>query len=228
MKKTHITLAVLATAVTVVSASQAVNAQLVISQNSNSTTIVQAPTTATSTTTDTKTISTQGANYTLDPAHANVRFAIDHYGTTTNQGGFYGVTGDLQFNPAKQTGAIDVIIPISTLKTGNEHFDNHLKTADFFNIEKYPTAEFKSTKFYFDGEKVSKVTGNLTMLGKTNPVTLTATKFNCYLSPILKAQVCGGDFETTIDRTQWGMSKYVLMGMSKNVKLNIQVEASKK
>ena len=93
MKKTHITLAVLATAVTVVSASQAVNAKLVISQNSNSTTIVQAPTTATSTTTDTKTISTQGANYTLDPAHANVRFAIDHYGTTTNQGGFYGVTG---------------------------------------------------------------------------------------------------------------------------------------
>ena len=74
--------------------------------------------------------------------------------------------------------------------------------------------------------KVTKVDGNLTLLGKTNPVSLKATKFNCYNSPMLKnAQVCGGDFETTIDRTKWGMDTYVKMGFAKDVKLNIQVEA---
>lgn len=164
-------------------------------------------------------------NYKLDPAHANVRFAIDHFGTTTNQGGFYGLTGDLNYNPAKRIGSIDIDIPVSSLDTNNEHFTNHLKSAEFFNAEKYPTAHFKSTKFHFKNGKVSKVDGQLTLLGKTNPVSLKATKFNCYDSPMLKAPVCGGDFETTIDRTQWGMDTYVSMGFSKNVKLNIQIEA---
>lgn len=228
MKNITLALAALTTAIL---ASTAVNAELVISQNGNPTTLAATSQTATKNpakpVTSTKTSST-GTNYTIDPNHGNVRFSIDHFGTTTNQGGFYGVTGDLMYDPAKKTGAIDVIIPINNLETGNEHFTNHLKSKDFFNVEQYPTAEFKSTKFYFNGDKISKVTGNLTLLGKTNPVTLTATKFNCYNSPMLNAQVCGGDFETTIDRTKWGMDGMVKMGMSKNVKLNIQVEASKK
>lgn len=233
MKKTTFALAALITAIV----STNVNAELVINQNGNSTTIGETSARATTTTTDTTsanaspattTKAVKGANYSLDPNHSNVRFAIDHFGTTTNHGGFYGVTGDLAYNPTKKTGAIDVIIPINNLETGNEHFTNHLKSKDFFNAEKYPTAEFKSTKFYFNGNKISKVAGNLTMLGKTNPVTLTATKFNCYDSPMLKTQVCGGDFETTIDRTQWGMDGMVKMGMPKNVKLTIQVEAGKK
>ena len=132
----------------------------------------------------------------------------------------------MNYNPAKNTGSINVDIPVNNLDTGNEHFTNHLKSAEFFNAEKYPTANFKSTKFHFKNGKVTKVDGNLTLLGKTNPVSLKATKFNCYNSPMLKnAQVCGGDFETTIDRTKWGMDTYVKMGFAKDVKLNIQVEA---
>ena len=64
-------------------------------------------------------------------------------------------------------------------------------------------------------------------MGKTHPVTLKATKFNCYQSPMLKTEVCGGDFETVIDRTQWGMNYLVNAGMTKNVKLDIQIEAAK-
>lgn len=233
----------LATLATAIFATTAVNAELVISQNgkaietSNTVTKAAADAAARSTAVQ-KAIRDAKANayaktnrnttnYSLDPNHSNVRFAIDHFGTTTNHGGFYGVTGDLAFDPAKRMGAIDVIIPINSLQTGNDHFTNHLKSKDFFNAEQYPNAEFKSTKFYFNGNKLSKVTGNLTMLGKTNPVTLTATKFNCYDSPMLKTQVCGGDFDTTIDRTLWGMDGMVKMGMPKNVKLTIQVEAGK-
>lgn len=172
-------------------------------------------------------VTAQASTYQIDSAHTNARFAIDHFGTSTNTGGFYGLEGTVEFDPSKKTGSVDVSIPVENLQTGLEAFDVHLKSADFFNAEKFPTMQFKSTKFHFKGNKVVKVDGQLTLLGKTNPVTLKATKFNCYDSPMLKTQVCGGDFETTIDRTKWGMDTYVKMGVTKNVKINLQIEASK-
>ena len=165
--------------------------------------------------------------YTIDPAHANARFAIDHFGTTTNTGGFYNLTGTVAFDPKAQTGSVDVRIPVSSLNTGNARFDEHLKSADLFNAAQYPEMRFQSSKWHFKGNKVSSVEGTLTLLGQTHPVTLKATKFNCYNSPMLKTEVCGGDFETVIDRSKWGMNYLVAAGMSKNVKLNIQIEAAK-
>ena len=85
-------------------------------------------------------------------------------------------------------------------------------------------ASFVGDKFEFDGSKVKSVAGQLTMLGKTMPVTLTAHHYNCYDHPFFKAQACGGDFETTIQRSQWGMA-YGLPGIPDSVKLVIQVEA---
>lgn len=74
---------------------------------------------------------------------------------------------------------------------------------------------------------LAAVSGDLTLLGKTQPVTLKATNFNCYDSPMLKREVCGGDFETTIDRTQFGVNYGIDWGFPKNVRLLIQVEAVK-
>lgn len=227
MRKTTLVLAILITATFATS----VNAELSINgtNHTNSdipTQKIITPAHATADTTTKKIVKSNSTQYKIDPYHANVRFAIDHFGTTTNQGGFYGLTGEMTFDPAKKLGNIDIDIPVSTLQTGNDHFTNHLKSDEFFNAEKYPTANFKSTKFHFKNGKVTKVDGNLTLLGKTNPVSLKATKFNCYDSPMLNANVCGGDFETTIDRTKWGMDTYVKMGMSKNVKLNVQIEAA--
>ena len=87
---------------------------------------------------------------------------------------------------------------------------------------------FVSTKFNFNGKKLVSVDGKLTLLGKTQPVKLTASKFNCYPNPMLKTEVCGGDFSTTIDRTKWGMNYLVKEGMAKNVRIDIQIEAAKK
>lgn len=166
--------------------------------------------------------------YVIDQAHTHARFAIDHMNTSTNQGGFYSLSGEVDFDPKKKTGFIDITIPMDSLATGIGAFDTHLKSADFFDVANHPTAQFKSTKWHFKGKKVTKVDGQLTMMGKTHPVTLTAKKFNCYQSPMLNAQVCGGDFEATIDRTKWGVDKYVDFGVTKTVKLAIQVEAYKK
>lgn len=167
------------------------------------------------------------AEYKIDSNHANARFAANHFGTSTNTGGFYGLTGTVSYDAKAQTGSVDVVIPMSALNTGLPGFDKHLKSKDFFNAEKFPEMRFQSTKWHFQDGKVAAVDGNLTLLGQTHPVTLKAKQFNCYLSPMLKAQVCGGDFEAVIDRTQWGMNYGVAFGMTKEVKLDIQIEASK-
>ncbi len=85
-----------------------------------------------------------------------------------------------------------------------------------------------SDTFNFSGDKVSEVTGQLTLMGKTQPVTLKASKFNCYPNPMLqKRETCGGDFETTIDRTAFGMNYGIDWGFAKNVRLIVQIEAVK-
>ena len=171
------------------------------------------------------------ATYLLEPNNSNVRFEIDHFNTSTNTGGFYNLTGQLEYDPNAKTGSISLVIPINSLNTGNKAFDIVLNSPDFFDVEKFPLASFESTKWYFADDKaganVTKVDGNLTMHGITNPITLTATKFNCYFSFIAKKPVCGGDFTTTIDRTKWDMSKYTLLGITEKVTLNVQIEAAK-
>lgn len=105
------------------------------------------------------------AEYQLDPNHTNVRFAIKHFDTSTNRAGIYNLQGKMQFDREAKTSSIDLAIPLKGLSSGNEHFDQHLLSADILDAEKYPEIAFKSTKFNFDGDKVSSVEGELTMHG---------------------------------------------------------------
>ncbi len=169
----------------------------------------------------------QAADYKLDPLHTKAIFYMDHFNTSTNSGGFYEIGGNISFDAKTMDGKIDISIPVKTLNTGIAGFDKHVKSADILDAEKFPTIEFKSTKWNFAGDKLASVDGDLTIKGKTLPIQLTATKFGCYQNPMFKAEVCGGDFETTIDRTQWGVDFLVKEGMTKMVKLEIQAEAIK-
>lgn len=165
--------------------------------------------------------------YKFDNMHTNAVFNIDHFQTSTNHGGVYAISGELKYQPEKQVAEMRVTIPVSALNTGVEAFDNHIRSSDILDAEKYPEIVFKSTKWHFDDNKPVSIDGLLTMKGVTKPVTLTTTKFGCYMSPIFKAQVCGGDFVTQIDRTQWGVDYLVDMGMTKVVDIKIQAEAVK-
>ncbi len=169
----------------------------------------------------------QAANYAIDPTHTFVTFEISHFGATTNRARFDKKQGTVEFDRAAKTGKVDISIDTTSVNSGTPPFDKHLQSADLFDAAKHPTIKFVSDKFSFTGDKVSEVTGQLTLLGKTAPVTLKATQFNCYDSPMLKREVCGGDFETTIDRTQWGMNYGVEWGFPKNVRLVVQIEAVK-
>ena len=169
----------------------------------------------------------QAANYAIDPTHTFVTFEIGHFGATTNRARFDKKQGTVEFDRAAKTGKVDISIDVTSVNSGTPPFDKHLQSADLFDAAKHPTIKFVSDKFSFNGDKVSEVSGQLTLLGKTAPVTLKATQFNCYDSPMLKREVCGGDFEATIDRTQWGMNYGVDWGFAKNVRLVVQIEAVK-
>ena len=169
----------------------------------------------------------QAANYAIDPTHTFVTFEISHFGATTNRARFDKKQGTVEFDRAAKTGKVDISIDVTSVNSGTPPFDKHLQSADLFDAAKHPTIKFVSDKFSFNGDKVSEVSGQLTLLGKTAPVTLKATQFNCYDSPMLKREVCGGDFEATIDRTQWGVNYGIDWGFTKNVRLVVQIEAIK-
>lgn len=178
----------------------------------------------------TASIASHAANYVIDTSNTNVRFAIDNLKSAATTGGFYNVQGQLKYDPYAKTGNISLVIPIKSLDTGNKAFNIKLTDADFFNMQQFPSARFESTKWYFNNafnEHVTKVDGNLTLRGETHPISLQATKFNCYLSSSIKKDVCSGNFTTTIDRTRWNINKYTLFGTTKNLTLNIQVAATK-
>ena len=161
----------------------------------------------------------QTAAYAIDPTHTFVSFEIGHFGTTTNRGRFDKKEGTIAFDRAGKTGKVDISVDTASISTGTDAFNKHLQSADLFDAAKYPTIKFSADKFAFTGDKVSQITGTLTLLGKTQPVTLKASQFNCYMSPMVKREVCGGDFETTIDRTQFGMNYGIDWGFPKDVRL---------
>ena len=77
---------------------------------------------------------------------------------------------------------------MASVSTGVGPLDGHLKSKDFFDAAANPSTTFVADKFVFDGDKVTEVVGALTMMGKSNPVTLKASNFNCYQSPMLGAR----------------------------------------
>ncbi len=170
----------------------------------------------------------QGASsYAIDPTHTFVTFEASHFGTSIIRGRWDKKEGSIQFDRAAKTGRAEITLDMASISTGVAPFDGHLKGKDFFNVAEHPTAKFVGERFVFDGDKVARVEGQLTMMGKTNPVVLTAKLFNCYNSPMLKREVCGGDFEATIARSQWGINYGAPVVTPDAIRLWIQVEAVK-
>jgi polyisoprenoid-binding protein YceI len=169
----------------------------------------------------------QPVTYKVDPAHTFATFEVVHFGTSTVRGRFNKVDGTITVDRGAGSGRADITVHTGSIDSGVPDFDKHLKTADFFDAEKMPTARFQSEQFRFEGDKLRSVSGTLSLLGKSQPVTLEAQRFNCYDNPMLKTQVCGGDFETTLERSKWGMNWGIDMGIPDKVRIVVQIEAAK-
>jgi polyisoprenoid-binding protein YceI len=170
----------------------------------------------------------ESATYAIDPNHSFATFEIGHFGTSTNRGRFNKTAGTVTVDKAAKTGSLDVTVDTTSLDTGTAAFTKHISSEEMLNVAAFPTAHLVADKFVFGADgKVSEIDGSLTLLGKTNPVVLKAQNYNCYASPMVKKEVCGGDFDTTIVRSQYGVSYGLNYGFPDNVHLVIQVEAVK-
>ncbi|WP_345540039.1 YceI family protein [Variovorax defluvii] len=167
----------------------------------------------------------KGASYVVDPTHTFVMYEMGHYGTTTNRGRFSTKDGTIKIDGSGQGGKIDITMDISSINTGVDLLNRHVLSKDFFNVAEFPLARFVADKIDFSGDKVTEVEGALTLMGKTRPIKLKANRFGCYMSPLIKRQVCGGDFETTVARSDWGITWGIPFGFEDRVRLLVQVEA---
>lgn len=165
-------------------------------------------------------------SYELDPSHTWVVYEIVHFGTSTNRGRFPVKAGKAQIDVQAHTGQLDVTVDTSAPASGVPALDGVMQGERLFRSSEFPTARFVANDMRFDGDKPAEVKGDLTLLGVTHPVTLKTQRFNCYTNTMLKREVCGGDFETTIQRSRWGMG-WAPHIVADDVRLLIQVEAIK-
>jgi polyisoprenoid-binding protein YceI len=169
---------------------------------------------------------TAADSYTVDPAHTFPNFEINHLGFSTMHGRFGATTGKITLDTAAKSGSIDITIDATSIDTGHAKRDTHLKSDEFFNVAKFPTLAYKSSKLKFNGDKLSGADGELTMLGVTKPVSLAVTAFNCGPHPMNKKPMCGANATATIKRSDFGLSTYV-PAVGDEVKISIEVEAGK-
>lgn len=129
-----------------------------------------------------------GDMYYTDQGHTEVFFGWSHAGVSRQNGEFTKVEGVLDLDPENvENSSIDVTIDASSVSTGFKPLDDHLKNKDFLEVEKYPTITFKSTSIKKTGEKTADVTGDLTIHGVTNPVTLKTTLTHMGAHPVAAA-----------------------------------------
>jgi polyisoprenoid-binding protein YceI len=108
----------------------------------------------------------------IDPAHSAAEFKVKHMMISNVKGSFTGLAGVLTEHATDSTlSFIEASIPVATISTGDAQRDGHLKSADFFDSEKFPTLDFKSTRVVRKGEAEYDVTGDLTIHGVTKAVT---------------------------------------------------------
>lgn len=165
--------------------------------------------------------------YSFDKAHTNVIWFANHFGYSHPFGYFKDIDGNFwvdQQNPANSK--IDVTIKIASLTTPSDKFTEHLKTKDFFGVEKFPDAKYVSTKVEVTGKDTANVTGNLTLHGVTKPVVL-AVKMNAIGDhPMSKKPYAGFSATGIIKRSEFGMASF-LPGVGDDVRIVIETEGEK-
>ncbi len=165
-------------------------------------------------------------SYTVDPGHTYVSFAINHLGFSTMRGKFNKQSGSLKYDPAAKKASVSIEIDAASIDTGHTKRDQHLSAPDFLNVVENPTITFKSTDTGWSGNKLTSVSGNLTIMGVSKLVTLKVTSINCGVHPFNKKELCGFDAEGSIKRTDYGVN-YGMPAIGEVLDLNIELEAVK-
>ncbi|GAA1430280.1 YceI family protein [Streptomyces thermospinosisporus] len=189
--------------------------------------------TATATTTVNPDLAALTGDYTIDPAHTTLGFTARHAMVTNVKGEFREFSGTLHLDgtdPSKSTASIDVVM--DSIDTGNADRDNHLRSADFFDTEKYPKMTFRSTAAEALGGDHYRITGDLTIRDVTKPVTIDL-EFNGAAKDPFGNERVGFEGKAEILRSDWGLTWNAALEtggvlVSDKIKLNFDISAIRK
>ncbi|HWO99556.1 MAG TPA: YceI family protein [Methylococcus sp.] len=165
-------------------------------------------------------------SYTVDPRHTFPSFEVSHLGFSTQRGRFNHTEGKIQLDPANQRGRVEISIDTASIDTGLEELEERLRKEDFFDVGHHPKIVYRAEKVRFTGDRPVAVEGEITLRGRTRPLSLNVEHFHCGLNPIYLRQVCGADATGTLRRSDFGMSAFLPL-VGDEVRLHIQVEAFK-
>ena len=169
--------------------------------------------------------------YEIDPMHSTVGFAVKHAMVSTTRGHFAGFTGGATIDSANpETSTAWLEIDATTVSTGNEQRDGHLRSPDFWDAENNPKITFRSTSAKLDGEELI-MTGDLTVKGVTKPVDI-RWEFGGVAKDPYGTTKAGFEGTATINRSDWGLTWNAALEtggflISDKVKLVLEVEADK-
>src|SRR5690606_9779575 len=165
--------------------------------------------------------------WTIDPTHTEVGFKVKHMMFTNVKGNFNDYSAEIDFDNDLKEANLQFEAKVNSIFTNNTDRDNHLKSADFFDAEQYPTLNFKSTKIEGDGNEY-QITGDLTIKGITKPVTLN-TEFSGLMTDPWGNTKVGINLDGKINRKDFGLTYNaaletggVLVG--EDVKLNAEIQ----
>jgi polyisoprenoid-binding protein YceI len=164
--------------------------------------------------------------YQVDPAHTYPSFEADHFGgMSVWRGKFDTSSGTIVLDRAAGTGTLEITVDTSSIDFGNPKLNEHVKSGEMFDVQKYPTAVYKGTLTNFKNGAPTEAHGELTLHGVTKPLNLTINSFLCKATPMSKKERCGADASATLNRADFGINFGDKYGFNMQVKLAIQVEA---
>ena len=150
----------------------------------------------------------EATNYRIDPTETTASFEVRMLGIIPIRGNFKNTTGDMQLELASHSGSIEVRIDAATLVANSVRAQAAARGADFFNVEKYPRIEFKSSRFVYEDSQLHAIEGRLTLMGATQPVTLAVSRATCKPATDREPPVCRAEATLTVKRSAFGMKRW--------------------
>jgi len=149
-------------------------------------------------------------SYVVDSSHTRVEFTVNHLGFTHFNGEFAGVAGTMELDPSNPAATrLTITMPTASLSTNNGTLDKELKSKTCFDAVHFPTIRFVATKVLQADASHATITGDLTMHGVTQPVTLDATFNGAGVNPLNHVYTVGFDASTTIRRSHFGVTAFI-------------------
>jgi polyisoprenoid-binding protein YceI len=166
----------------------------------------------------------------IDPGHTEVAFIGRHFMMTKVRGRFTGVAGTINIGPEPAASTVEVTIDMATVQSGSTDRDDHLRSPDFFDVERHPTATFWSTGVTWRGRRAD-LRGDLTICGVSRPVVLAVEYLGATIDP-WGGQRAVFSASTEINREDWGLTWNMALEaggilVSKKIRIEIELEANR-